>query len=469
MVTSRKSNYRLGGDKLMKKLALIVAIMMVLLFTVNELEVHGEAQVNDEIKVTINGFLVEFSDVKPIIINGRTLVPVRGVFENLNAHVRWFEDKKSVLIMKEALQIYFFINDTEVSVNQKRFTLDVPATIINGRTMVPLRFISEALGAEVSWDAKSRTVEISVPHYPFAYTKAISLDLLNEKYQNNIQWLIGAPVGYVEHILGKPDRIDLSRYGFEWYIYNSDLEKYLMVGVKNKTVVGLYSNSKHYKINESIGYNTPREEVHELFNLPMGSIVKGNGRYTIGIKNTEDGEPEYEMFDVERRYYATIFYDIHNEGRVTSYMIIDYATEYSLESYYGEPSEELRDSYERQLFDLVNAVRTRENKTFLEFDEKVAAVAREHSKDMSLNDYFDHINLKGENSSDRLRNAGVSFYAAGENIARFHMCPIYAHESLMNSTTGHRENILGDCTHLGTGVYLDSDGIPTYTQNFLLR
>ena len=137
MVTSRKSNYRLGGDKLMKKLALIVAIMMVLLFTVNELEVHGEAQVNDEIKVTINGFLVEFSDVKPIIINGRTLVPVRGVFENLNAHVRWFEDKKSVLIMKEALQIYFFINDTEVSVNQKRFTLDVPATIINGRTMVP--------------------------------------------------------------------------------------------------------------------------------------------------------------------------------------------------------------------------------------------------------------------------------------------------------------------------------------------
>ena len=88
---------------------------------------------------------------------------------------------------------------------------------------------------------------------------------------------------------------------------------------------------------------------------------------------------------------------------------------------------------------------------------------------MSLNDYFDHINLKGENSSDRLRNAGVSFYAAGENIARFHMCPIYAHESLMNSTTGHRENILGDCTHLGTGVYLDSDGIPTYTQNFLLR
>ena len=70
---------------------------------------------NDDIKVTINGFLIKFEDVKPIIIDGRTMVPVRGVFENLNARVRWFPEEKAVLIMKETLQIYFRINDKRLA------------------------------------------------------------------------------------------------------------------------------------------------------------------------------------------------------------------------------------------------------------------------------------------------------------------------------------------------------------------
>ncbi|PQQ67527.1 stalk domain-containing protein [Acetivibrio saccincola] len=446
----------------MKKFA-TVAVIVVFLFTFSAVNVHG----NDDIKVTINGFLIKFEDVKPIIIDGRTMVPVRGVFENLNARVRWFPEEKAVLIMKETLQIYFRINDKKVSVSQEGdFLLDVPATIVNGRTMVPLRFIAETLGANVSWDAKNRTVEINIPHYPFAYIEEIGLELLAEKYQDNIEWLMGAPLEYVEHILGKPDRIDLSRYGFDWYVYNSDLEKYLMVGIKNKVVVGIYTNSLHYKINGTIGYNSSIEEVREFFGRPAPpTIIKGNKRYVTSEINS-DGKTEFQTYDVEKRYYATIFHDIHNEERVTSFMLIDYATEHSLRGYYGKPSKELVESYERQLFDLANTVRKRYNKPLLTFDEKASAAARMHSIDMTQNNFFDHMNLRGQSPFDRLKNAGINYRNAAENIATGQMCAIFAHEALMNSKKGHRDNILGNFTHIGIGVSLDSDGTPMYTQKF---
>ncbi|NLW26831.1 stalk domain-containing protein [Acetivibrio saccincola] len=446
----------------MKKFA-TVAVIVVFLFTFSAVNVHG----NDDIKVTINGFLIKFEDVKPIIIDGRTMVPVRGVFENLNARVRWFPEEKAVLIMKETLQIYFRINDKKVSVSQEGdFLLDVPATIVNGRTMVPLRFIAETLGANVSWDAKNRTVEINIPRYPFAYIEEIGLELLAEKYQDNIEWLMGAPLEYVEHILGKPDRIDLSRYGFDWYVYNSDLEKYLMVGIKNKVVVGIYTNSLHYKINGTIGYNSSIEEVREFFGRPAPpTIIKGNKGYVTSEINS-DGKTEFQTYDVEKRYYATIFHDIHNEERVTSFMLIDYATEHSLHGYYGTPSKELVESYERQLFDLANTVRKRYNKPLLTFDEKASAAARMHSIDMTQNNFFDHMNLRGQSPFDRLKNAGINYRNAAENIATGQMCAIFAHEALMNSKKGHRDNILGNFTHIGIGVSLDSDGTPMYTQKF---
>lgn len=451
----------------MKRFTLVVVTAVIFLFgfgfTFNTAKVHG----NDEIKVAINGFLVKFDDVKPIIINGRTMVPVRGIFENLNARVRWFPEEKAVLIIKETLQIYLRINDVHVSANQDRdFILDVPATIVNGRTMVPLRFIAETLGAEVYWNEKSRTVEINIPYYPYAYTDSIGIEILSEKYKDNLEWLIGAPSEHIDLLFGEPDRIDLSRYGFDWYVYNSDLENYLMVGIKNKVVVGLFTNSMYYKLNEKVGYNTPREKVHEVFGEPLRFFSKNHKIYVLS-KDEDEGETGYDMFNINDRYYTTIFYDIHNDQKVTSFMLIDYYTESLLDGYYGKPSEELRESYERQLLDLVNTVRKRHNKPLLTYDAKASDVARMHSYDMAANDYFNHTNLKGESPFDRMKRGGISFSYAGENIAAGQQCAIFAHEALMNSKKGHRDSILDDYfTHIGVGVWLDNDGSTTYTQNF---
>ncbi|MDQ2087005.1 stalk domain-containing protein [Herbivorax sp. ANBcel31] len=445
----------------MKILISAITALILCFSSITIFEVHGDGEIN----VTVNDSMIEF-DVSPIIVNGRTMVPVRGVFESLDAKVSWFEETKTVLVLKENTRIYLIVDSLNAYVNEELVKLDVPAKIINGRTLVPIRFISETLGAKVSWDENNRTVRIDVDNYPYSYNESMSIEYLSEKYQDNMEFLIGSPLEYIEFLFGIPDRVDLSKYGFDWYIYNSDLEKYLMIGIEDDTVVGLYSNSKYYKLNENIGFATSKPKVSKTFGSPLQYYLKNNTQFLLSKENKDNDKVEYEVYNIKNRYYTTIFYDIHNDEKVTSFMLIDYETENSLVGFYGEPSKELTKSYERQIFDLANAVRKRHDKPSFVLDERAANVAREHSKDMALNNFFAHKNLKEESPFDRLKNGEISFSYAGENIAAGQMCGIFAHEAWMNSKKGHREAILDDFKYLGVGVYLDSTGNTTYTQNF---
>ena len=88
---------------------------------------------------------------------------------------------------------------------------------------------------------------------------------------------------------------------------------------------------------------------------------------------------------------------------------------------------------------------------------------------MADNDYFSHENKQGKSPFDRMKDDGVSFRGAGENLAYGQSSSIFAHEGLMNSE-GHRENILLDTySHLGTGVSFNEKLQPYYTENFLLK
>jgi hypothetical protein len=113
-----------------------------------------------DIRATVNGDAVLFADVKPVMINGRVMVPVRGVFEHMNATVTWDAAAGVVAAQRGHDVIRLPINSQFAEVNGRRVRLDAPATIQSGRTMVPLRFLSESLGAEVEWVASIRTVEI---------------------------------------------------------------------------------------------------------------------------------------------------------------------------------------------------------------------------------------------------------------------------------------------------------------------
>ena len=111
------------------------------------------------IKITINGEEKSF-DVMPQIVDGRTLVPMRAIFEALGAEVSWDEGTKTATGKTSSTTVSLTIDKKEADVNGREVTLDVPAQIIASRTMVPARFVAESLGCKVDWNDGTKTVII---------------------------------------------------------------------------------------------------------------------------------------------------------------------------------------------------------------------------------------------------------------------------------------------------------------------
>jgi N-acetylmuramoyl-L-alanine amidase len=112
------------------------------------------------IGLMVNGEMVK-GDVDPVLTNGRTLVPIRFVMEKLGTEYSWDNSTKTLTITSLEKEIKLPIGKQEVTVNGQNVKIDVPAMLIKGRTMVPLRFVGEALGAEVIWDNVNKLVIVN--------------------------------------------------------------------------------------------------------------------------------------------------------------------------------------------------------------------------------------------------------------------------------------------------------------------
>jgi competence protein ComEC len=135
-------------------LILLMACLLVSLFSFNQ------ANAANPITVYINGVKQSY-DQPPILQNGRTLVPLRGIFESLGATVKWDNDTQTVTANKGEINVWLKIGSKNVKVNNEARTIDVPAQMKNNRTLVPLRFVSEVFGASVKWDAKTYRIDIT--------------------------------------------------------------------------------------------------------------------------------------------------------------------------------------------------------------------------------------------------------------------------------------------------------------------
>lgn len=113
------------------------------------------------IRVTVDGNPVSFSGTQPMMSGGRVMVPVRGVFEHMQADVRWDRNTRTVYAERGQDRIVLPIGSYTATVNGRQVRLETPARINRGTTMVPLRFLSEAMSADVTWEGRSRTVMIS--------------------------------------------------------------------------------------------------------------------------------------------------------------------------------------------------------------------------------------------------------------------------------------------------------------------
>ncbi|MBR3942038.1 MAG: hypothetical protein IKJ55_01665, partial [Clostridia bacterium] len=122
----------------------------------------------DEIAVKLNGEYMQF-DVPPILMNDRTMVPFRAIFEALGCDVQWDDDNQTAIGIRNGKTIMLPIGDSMARIDNEGKFMDQPAIVVNDRTLVPLRFVSEALGANVEWIDETQTVVIMARVTPKTY------------------------------------------------------------------------------------------------------------------------------------------------------------------------------------------------------------------------------------------------------------------------------------------------------------
>ena len=143
------------GRICMKKFLLLLTALIMVVNTF----MCGGVLAQNEINIVINGVPQQY-DTMPVNKNGRVLVPLRGIFESLGADVFWNEHTKTVKANDAENKVRLTIGSNVAQINGNEVTLDVPPEIIDSRTMVPVRFVSEALDKEVLWDDGTKTVII---------------------------------------------------------------------------------------------------------------------------------------------------------------------------------------------------------------------------------------------------------------------------------------------------------------------
>ena len=97
----------------------------------------------------------------PVIVDGRTLLPVRAIVEEIGGEVAWNAETKEVTLTHEDQEIVLTIDSTEGYLNGEPQVLDAAPAIINGRTMLPIRFVAQSFGFNVDWNADTQEITIT--------------------------------------------------------------------------------------------------------------------------------------------------------------------------------------------------------------------------------------------------------------------------------------------------------------------
>ncbi|WP_028782657.1 CAP domain-containing protein [Thalassobacillus devorans] len=272
---------------------------------------------------------------------------------------------------------------------------------------------------------------------------------------------------------GQPQRKDPSAYGYTWWVYNNDPEKYLQFGVEDGKISTWFLTGAEAAADPlTIGddYQTVKSQ-HDF--KKKVTYKKGIEHYTFILsKDDLTSRPLVQLSDsVFAQLYFDTFTNQLSSIRVMNYEVLLKQQPYQV-SYRGKLPKSpviekewkaIEAAREKQIFDITNRYRSRFGKERLEWYQPVAEVAFKHSKDMQENNYFSHYTPEGIGLPERLKADGVTYSSAGENIAAQYPDAAAAMEGWLNSK-GHREALLHNrYSHLGVGVYRDY-----YTQNFLV-
>lgn len=416
-----------------------------------------------------------------------------------------------LLVLSLAIsQIFAGGHRTPTNVNQRTLALYIdgmpienqsatqPSAITyQGTVYVPLSLVGQKLNKPTGFDPATSTVWLGAqPTKPAAVPAMASLPAQSTDTATpakpvaapvskpvsktpDAPSLYGIALGMSEQdvvaALGNPVRKEPAQLGYTWWIYNRDLSRYVQIGLMNGKVVDLYSNAPTAQI-EGVGIGTTYQSLARKYSIqPIVSFSFQNANVQI------TNQPKERPLVITQETPIIFYLDKQKNASVTALRLIDrlallrggfFETKWTYQG--ASPNfdpprlsikqqEEVNSAHERQILDLTNVIRTRNQLPVLSALDSAAQVARMHSKDMEMNHYFDHVStITGLDPFQRLKQAGVNYVMAGENIAAGFPDAIEAYESWMNSP-GHRKNMLEKgFRQLGVGVYLDY-----YTQNFV--
>ncbi|MGM0805751.1 MAG: copper amine oxidase N-terminal domain-containing protein [Bacillota bacterium] len=214
------------------------------------------------IQVFINGERQVY-DQPPVSKDGRTLVPLRGIFETLGATVKWNPDTKAITATSKTTNVKLIIGSNKTVVNDMSKIIDVPAQVINNHTLVPLRFVSEVFGASVSWDAKGNRILITVdgPIYSGKIVNGIKVKYGAHTYGSQSQWQYNQVMQIVE-------KSHMKNYGkvewpeeYDWYLSGDRAENYPYRSEKSRALHGA-----NYRIGDLVKANVKKEEILKAHN-----------------------------------------------------------------------------------------------------------------------------------------------------------------------------------------------------------
>ena len=269
-------------------LAFLVLVFTLNIITVSALTLEYDGKKEDykgrNVTLFVNGQEIE-TDMPAIIMNSRTRVPARAVFEALGAKVEWSEAEKKVTVSDKDTKIEMTVNSDVAFVNGEKKTLDAPAKIVNNRTLIPVRFPSEALGAEVSWDDGTATVFIDREE------PSVSLKSVNTLYNDGYLYAditFGGEVFGVEDFTldGGNPRIVVDIKGVKLY------ENFPKKEFENMTVKSLRCGQ--YQINPYV-----MRVVFDLEKLAEYEVSASGNTVSVKVKTEKKQVPEIEQKPVE--------------------------------------------------------------------------------------------------------------------------------------------------------------------------
>ncbi|TYR79921.1 hypothetical protein FZC66_12325 [Priestia megaterium] len=320
----------------------------------------------------------------------------------------------------------------------------------------------------VNNDVQEENINILSESEPEESQETVSYSISEE----NLLELIGKHPEQLMGLFGEPDRVDLSAYGYDWWVYKKGLESYMQVGVQGDRVVSVYAignntNAAPFAVGQT------RDEVTKQITLKNEvELTEENNYYRFRLNNDDmKMRPLVKYGEVYIQLYFDQFLDTLSSIRVIDAPTLLKQRPYEI-VYRGQLPEapvlqsddwkQIEEGAAQQILDITNVIRQRHKLPLLEWDQETANVAYLHSKEMSDLQYFAHDSPVEGDLGNRLQKGDVMYQRAGENIASNYPDGIAAVEGWLNSE-GHRKALLNkEFTHLGVGVYEKY-----YTQNFI--